>query len=140
MSSNKAKYQENDRTLHFDFDEWLELHRRDPEAFEARRLEWSQNLIDNAPQAYQRRLSGLLFQINMHKQRSANAMDSCIRLSGLMWDKLHELREELQRFVALPVQELQPAIPSSQPPSQRSADVVPLVRASLTGEALAKNS
>ncbi len=104
MSSEKLKFELNDQTLHFDFDEWAALHKEDPDAFEARRVEWSQQLIENAPPAYQRRLSGLLFQINMEKQRSANAVDSCIKISRLMWDRFHHLRQELQELVNTPAE------------------------------------
>ena len=102
MSSNKLKYELNDQTLNFDFDEWVALNKEDPEAFERRRIEWSRQLINNASPSCQRRLSGLLFQINMEKRRSANAMDSCIKLSRLMWEKFHQLRDELQVLVSTP--------------------------------------
>ncbi len=85
--------------MNFDFDEWVALAKRDPKAFEQRRLEWCQRFIASAPHDYQRRLSGILFQINMEKRRSANAVDSCIRLSQLMWDKFEELRQELQTLM-----------------------------------------
>lgn len=102
MSSEKLKFELNDQTLHFDFDEWAALSREDPEGFEKRRIEWSQQLIKNAPPTCRRRLSGLLFQINMEKRRSANAMDSCLRLSRLMWDKFHQLRGELHGLALSP--------------------------------------
>lgn len=96
MSIDKAKFDENDHQLNFDFDEWVALNKIDPQAFEERRLQWCKQMISNAPEQYQKRLSGLLFQINMEKRRSSNAMDSCIRISGLMWDKFTELRGGLQ--------------------------------------------
>jgi len=97
---NNVSTTENDRSMNFDFDEWVALAKCDPQAFEQRRLEWCQRFIAGAPHDYQRRLSGILFQINMEKRRSANAVDSCIRLSQLMWDKFEELRQELQALMA----------------------------------------
>lgn len=96
MSIDKAKFDDNNHQLNFDFDEWVTLNKIDPQAFEERRLQWCKQMINNSPKQYQKRLSGLLFQINMEKRRSSNAMDSCIRISGLMWDKFTELRGELQ--------------------------------------------
>ena len=114
MNSNKLKYELNDQTLHFDFDEWVALNKEDPEAFEKRRVVWCQQLINSAPPSSQRRLNGLFFQINMEKQRSSNAMDSCIRLSKLMWEKFHELRDELQGLIDLPATGFSEPLQSSQ--------------------------
>jgi len=97
-----SKYETNDNDLNFDFDEWVTLYEHDPEAFESRRLKWNETIVNQAPPAYQRRLSGLVFQINMEKRRSKNAMDSCIRISGLMWNKFHELKTELQELMQEP--------------------------------------
>lgn len=102
MIINRSKIASNDRSMNFDFDEWQELYQTSPEEFEARRLQWCEQIIKDAPQDYQRRLSGLLFQINMEKRRSKNPMDSCLRVSGLMWNKLLELRSELQGLVHSP--------------------------------------
>lgn len=102
MNINITRYESNDKALNFDYDEWVALYNQDPEAFEARRSEWNNRIVKSAPSAYQRRLSGLLFQINMEKKRSNNSMDSCIRLSGLMWEKFHELKIELQVLVREP--------------------------------------
>lgn len=102
MNINKSTFEKNDRDLNFDFDEWAALYKADPEAFESRRKMWNDQLIKKAPAPYQRRLSGLLFQIDMEKKRSKNAMDSCIRISALMWDKFHELKNELQAIIEEP--------------------------------------
>ena len=102
MSGNRSASDAVDAKISFDFDEWVALNKEDPEAFERRRIEWSRQLINNASPSCQRRLSGLLFQINMEKRRSANAMDSCIKLSKLMWEKFHQLRDELQVLVSTP--------------------------------------
>lgn len=99
MNPKQSKLQHNNQTLNFDFDEWAALYRNDPQAFEQRRQQWCKHLISSAPTGYQRRLNGLLFQIDMEKQRSSNAMDSCLKLSRLMWDSFHHMREELQSLM-----------------------------------------
>ncbi len=109
MDANRPDYKLNDKDLNFDFEEWAALFKESPQAFETRRLIWNKQIIDNAPDASQRRLSGLLFQINMEKRRSKNALNSCIRISELMWKQVNELNDELQQFVH------KPAITSPRP-------------------------
>jgi len=99
VTKKSFKYEINDKDLNFDFDEWAALYKDDPEAFEDRCQQWNEQLVDSAPISYQRRLSGLLFQINMEKKRSSNAIDSCLRISGLMWGKFHELNIELNGLI-----------------------------------------
>jgi hypothetical protein len=79
----------------FDFDDWRELYQRDPQAFEARRLAWINELIDSAPQDQQRRLRGLMFQIDAQRQLASNPLDACIRVSSMMWERFADLKEHL---------------------------------------------
>ena len=110
---NQTKYELNDQDLTFDFDEWDTLYKVDPEAFDARCLKWNKLIIDSAPDIYQRRLNGLLFQINMERERSKNAIDSCLRLSGLMWDKFNQLKLELVQLGQQPhTSQLTPSNPT----------------------------
>ena len=104
MNTNREEYELNDKDLTFDFEEWAALFKADPDAFEQRRLKWSELIVKSAPSTYQRRLFGLLFQINMEKRRSKNSMDSCIRLSKLMWNKFDDLRTELRAIKRIPVE------------------------------------
>lgn len=124
MSIDKAKFDHNDQCLNFDFDEWVTLSKIDPQAFEQRRLQWCNQLIQSAPAPCKRRLSGLLFQINMEKRRSSNPMDSCLRLSGLMWEKFNELRSELQHLSNSSKPETQNFHTSSQQALQESAEII----------------
>ncbi len=106
MKKNRSDLAANDAELNFDFDEWVELYRQSPEQFEQRRLQWCHQVIDSAPQAYQRRLSGILFQINMEKRRSRNPIQHCMRISQMMWDKFDELNSGLQTLCKDPVNAL----------------------------------
>lgn len=124
MSTEKAKFDRNDEWLRFDFDEWVNLNRTDPQAFERRRLEWCNRLIDGAQASNKKRLSGLLFQVNMKRRRSSNAMDSCFRISGLMWDKFNELRSQLQQLANNPMPVTQNTTPTSGQLLQQSADII----------------
>jgi len=72
----------------FNFDEWLELAKRDPEGFEQRRQVVIENYINTLPLSKQRRLRGLQFRIDMERRRAHTAMGACIKLSSMMWDAL----------------------------------------------------
>ncbi len=84
----------------FDFDEWMLLHARDPQAFERRRREWVEQIIESAPVEHRRRLRGLMFQVDMERRRAANPMDSCMRISALMWDKFGDLKSHLNAMAS----------------------------------------
>lgn len=124
MSTEKAKFDRNDECLQFDFDEWVNLNRTDPQAFERRRLEWCNRFIDGTQAANKKRLSGLLFQINMKRRQSSNAMDACLRISGLMWEKFNELRSELQPLAGNPLPVTQNTTSTSGQLWQQSADII----------------
>lgn len=139
MSIDKAKFDHNDQCLNFDFDEWVTLSKVDPEAFEQRRLQWCNQLIQGAPEPCKRRLHGLLFQINMEKRRSSNAMDSCIRLSNLMWDKFTELSGELQHLSNNSMPETRYSVTSSHQVLQKSADIIEFSNTEPTHNALLRS-
>lgn len=120
MGVNRTDYESNDKDLNFDFDEWVALFKDSPQAFEKRRLKWSEQTVNKASVANQRRLSGLLFQINMEKRRSKNALTSCIRISELMWAKFNQLNRELQQLVRKPaVTDLRPEKSSTRKCEER---------------------
>lgn len=79
----------NDDSNGFDFDEWVELARENPKAFEARRDALLREAIDQAPLHFRRKLHGLQFQVDMIRQRSAHPMGACVRISRLMMDHLY---------------------------------------------------
>ena len=45
--------------------------------------------------AFQRRLRGLQFQVDMERRRARNPMDSCIRVSKMMHDHLYQMRQTI---------------------------------------------
>jgi hypothetical protein len=69
-----------------DYEQWRELARQDPNAFEVRRLELIESVIGAAPQHCQRRLRGLQWRIDMIRARSPNPLAACVSLSHMMWD------------------------------------------------------
>lgn len=71
-----------------DFDQWAELAKSDPAAFEARRAEAIAALIDRMPAHKQHRMRCLQWKIDQVRNQAANPMAACIRLSEMMWDSL----------------------------------------------------
>ncbi len=71
----------------FDFDEWAKLAKEDPDAFENKRQQIIQDVIDKSSQKIKRRMQGLQWQIDQVRATSANPMASCLKISQMMWDK-----------------------------------------------------
>ncbi len=76
----------------FDFNEWKSLSEQDPAAFEKKRQDWNKRFIESAPIQYQRRLKGLIFQIDVTRERAKNPMQSCLEISKMMWRSTVDLK------------------------------------------------
>ena len=81
-----------------DFDYLKKLAAEDPEELDFLCHFYSRRIIDNAPAHYQNRLNGLLFQIEVSRQRSNNPLHSCINLSKMMMDSFDNLTDALSRY------------------------------------------
>jgi hypothetical protein len=121
MSSNHSASGKIDSKLKFDFDEWYRLSQQSPDKFELKRQQLCEQIINHASLNNQRRLRGLQFQINMNRRKSANAMDSCINISTLMWDSFYNLFDELKNLSDYPDK---PASQQCQNSEQRPAPVI----------------
>lgn len=77
------------RNFRFDFDEWMNLAKTDPEAFDARRKEIIDDLIAHAPEHIRQRLKSFQWRIDMERARCDNPMQACIKLSNMMWDLVY---------------------------------------------------
>jgi len=83
------KQSHNTDSLDFDF--WKQLAHDDPEAFETLRREKIEQLIAQAPAPRRRRLQGLQWQIDQTRKLAGSPMASCLAISNMMWDSLHQL-------------------------------------------------
>ncbi len=81
MKDNKAR--------EFDLDEWMNLAKMDPEAFEERRREAIRELIDNAPEHLKKRLEGLQWRIDMERNRCKTPLEACIKLHDMLMDHFY---------------------------------------------------
>ena len=71
----------------FDFDEWAKLAKENPDAFENKRQQMIQEVIDKSSPKIRRRMQGLQWQIDQVRATSTNPMASCLKISQMMWDK-----------------------------------------------------
>lgn len=83
------------------FDELKKLAESNPDGFETLRQQLVEELISSAPSAYQRRLRGLQFQVDMERLKAKNPMDSCIRISRMMHDSFEQMRSALNGVASL---------------------------------------
>lgn len=97
----------------FDFDEWSQLAKDDPFAFEARRVALIEEYLRQFPQSGQRRLRGLQFRIDMVRRRARTPMGACLKISSMMWESLlgtQGLKAALDTLVASPNQSVNTAL------------------------------
>lgn len=84
-----------------DFNQWAELAKTDPVAFEARRAATIDEMIQRMPAHKQQRMRCLQWKIDQVRGQASNPMAACIKLSEMMWDSLvgpGGLREVLERL------------------------------------------
>lgn len=85
----------------FDFDNWAELAKADPEAFESKRKQLIDDFIASAPESLRKRLVGFQWRIDMERERCDNPLQACIRISNMMWDMVYADRGFLWSLQAL---------------------------------------
>jgi hypothetical protein len=80
-------------------DQLIELASKHPEELERVRQRHVDALIQSAPEHIQRRLRGLLFQIDCKRQLHHNSpMGSCMAITRMMMDSLQSLNEALHGY------------------------------------------
>lgn len=82
----------------FEFDDWRSLHQSDPQAFELKREEWINHLINEAPEQYQKRLNGIKFHLDGIRATESCAMQTCIKASSMMMDSLADMGSFLEEL------------------------------------------
>lgn len=85
----------------FEFEAMASLAQSDPAAFELKRQQMIDKLIESAPEDLQQRLRSFQWRIDMERQRSANPLQACIRISNMMWDLIHADRGFLWSLQAM---------------------------------------
>ncbi len=73
--------------------EWLrDLAEKDPEALERLRQQYIEDTINEAPEHLRQRLRGLQFQVDGKIRLAKNPMQSCMAISKMMHDSLHQMK------------------------------------------------
>ena len=85
----------------FQFEDWANLAHSDPAAFEAKRLAMIEKLIEGAPEDLRQRLRSFQWRIDRERERSANPLQACIRISNMMWDLIYADRGFLWSLQAM---------------------------------------
>lgn len=84
--------------MDYNFDRWSRMAGEDPDAFERARIEAIEAVIGQAPAELRQRLRALQSRIDLERQRAGNPLGACVRISALMWDRFHDLREALEEL------------------------------------------
>jgi len=71
-----------------DFDQWAQLAKSDPRAFEEKRAQAIEELIQGMPEHKQHRMRCLQWKVDQVRNQCKTPMAACIRLSEMMWDSL----------------------------------------------------
>jgi len=77
----------------FNFDEWLDLSKSDPDTFESRRLESIEEFINSVPEDKQHRLRCLQWKIDRVREKMPTPLAACVAISDMMWDSLDRLNQ-----------------------------------------------
>lgn len=72
---------------HFDFSEWAELAKNDPEGFEKKRREIIDQTVDRCLDHNKQRIRGLQWRIDQQRRISSSPMDACLKIYGQMWER-----------------------------------------------------
>ncbi len=91
-----------------DFDYLRALADKDPQELENLRQRYNQQIIESAPEQLKKRLKGLLFQINMERRRSKNAIHACMALSKMMMDSYVNLQEAVVNIHGQDIDKVKP--------------------------------
>jgi len=111
------------------FEEWSELAKEDPAAFEKMRQAAIESYLEGLPAGQQDRMRRLQWRIDQERRLARTPMMACLRISRMMWDSILGRGGLQSRFADLGLVMDRTAManaPSGQ--SVASADVLSFVR------------
>ena len=82
----------------FDFQEWSQLARSSPEAFERRRQETIATFLAESGEAQRRLGTRLQREIDYEISRAGNPQQALAAIAKMMWDQVAFLGEELEHL------------------------------------------
>jgi hypothetical protein len=86
-----------------EFDDWAQLAKSDPVAFEEKRSRVIEDLILSMPEHKRQRMRCLQWKVDQVRNQCKTPMAACIKLSEMMWDSLvgpGGLKDALDRLSA----------------------------------------
>lgn len=111
------------------FDDWAEMARQDPDAFEKMRTAAIEGYIESMPAGQQERLRRLQWRIDQERRLARTPMNACIRISRMMWESITGNGGLRDRFVQLQgMLEGAPPTPGHSGARTRSAEIVSFAR------------
>ena len=81
-----------------DIDVLMTMAKDDPQGLEDLRQRLSLELVEQAPKPYQKRLNGMIFQMDMERRRCNNPMQLCIKASQMMMDSFYQLQQSIEQL------------------------------------------
>ena len=84
-----------------DFDSWQDLACSNPEAFEAKRRDFVNAVIDQVPEPRQHRLRCLQWRIEKVCATSSNPISASVRLSRMMWESIGRQQELIYHLASV---------------------------------------
>jgi len=88
----------------FDFDDWAELARRDPVAFDCRRDQVVETVCEYMGGRSKPAIAGICWRIDIERKRCTSPMQLCLKLSSLMWKRYADMADVLSDTQRLSVQ------------------------------------
>ena len=79
----------------FNFDEWADLAKSDPQAFEVKRKSLIDDVISQAPEEHRKRLQGIQWRLDAERKICKNDLVYLEKVYGQMIDSLFNLRNVL---------------------------------------------
>jgi len=89
----------------FEFDAWVKLSQKDPEAFEAMREAQINKFIDGCDEEKQQRLRCLQWKIDIVRNKSDSPLAACVAISDMMWDSLERLHRVYYEYEGITAQD-----------------------------------
>ncbi|OOV88068.1 DUF3135 domain-containing protein [Oceanospirillum linum] len=105
------------------FDVLMDLAQNNPEQLEQIRNVLSEEIIQNASPRARNKLKGIIFRVDMERQRSKTPLQSCIRIAVLMQASYGQMREKLD--LLFQAQPLRLVPPTEIPEPEQTDNVLP---------------
>jgi len=77
--------------VEFDFDVLMDLAKNDPEQFEEIRHQIIADYIKTLPEERRHRMECLQWRIDRTREKSKNALSSCMAITEMMWESFEQL-------------------------------------------------